>query len=265
MAIFITGDIHAKPERLSSQSFPQGKNLTKDDFVIICGDFGLIWDKEGTSTYEDHWLDWLNDKPFTTLFLDGNHENFDRLLNFETYPCEKWHGGIVQKIRPSVIHLMRGEIYDLQGKTFFCMGGNYSHDIQHGIIDPADYPTRPDMIAACKALEKKCGGWQFAMYRIKGESWWPQEVPTAAERDNAIRNLFLVDYKVDFILTHGLPSTDLFLMYKNIAEANEFEVWLEREVRQKVTYENWFSGHYHEDKAASYKDICVYYDFIQVV
>lgn len=36
------------------------------------------------------WRSWLNDRPFTTLFVDGNHENFD-LLN--AYPVENWHGG----------------------------------------------------------------------------------------------------------------------------------------------------------------------------
>ena len=64
---------------------------------------------------------------------------------------------------------MREEIFNIGGKKILAMGGAESHDTQHGIIDPADYPTRRDMIKACRKLEKS-GGWQFAMYRIKGES-----------------------------------------------------------------------------------------------
>lgn len=100
--------------------------MTKEDYVIICGDFGGVWNKEVENKEEKHLLDWLEEKPFTTLFVDGNHENFDRLYS---YPVELWHGGKVHKIRPSVIHLMRGQIYEIDGKSFFTFGGASSHDI----------------------------------------------------------------------------------------------------------------------------------------
>ncbi|WP_260504042.1 hypothetical protein [Paenibacillus illinoisensis] len=73
--------------------------MTKDDYVIIVGDFGLIWDGSNEDRY---WLKWLDKtKSFTTLFLDGNHENFDLL---EQYPVENWNGGKVHRINKSVIH-----------------------------------------------------------------------------------------------------------------------------------------------------------------
>lgn len=71
------------------------------------------------------WRSWLNDRPFTTLFVDGNHEIFD-LLN--AYPVENWHGGKIHRIAPSIIHLMRGQLFDIEGKSFFTMGGAESHD-----------------------------------------------------------------------------------------------------------------------------------------
>ena len=49
----------------------------------------------------------------------GNHENFTRLYN---YPIEEWHGGKVHKIRDSVLHLMRGEIFDIDNKKAFIFG-----------------------------------------------------------------------------------------------------------------------------------------------
>ena len=83
---FITGDTHRDFTRFSAKSFPEQKNMSKDDYVIVCGDFG-IWD---TSNEERYWLGWLNDKPFTTLFVTGNHENFDLL---KVLPIENWRGG----------------------------------------------------------------------------------------------------------------------------------------------------------------------------
>ena len=44
MSIFVTGDIHASYDiaKLSESCFNTA-GLTKDDYVIICGDFGLVW------------------------------------------------------------------------------------------------------------------------------------------------------------------------------------------------------------------------------
>lgn len=68
--IYVTGDTHGalSINKLSSDEFPQGKELTKNDYVIICGDFGLVWNNNG----EDYWWRrWLDNKPWTTLFVDG--------------------------------------------------------------------------------------------------------------------------------------------------------------------------------------------------
>ena len=97
--IYITGDCHGEFRRFNTRIFPEQNGMTKDDYVIICGDFGGVWNKDEESKMETHNLDWLEGKPFTTLFVSGNHENFDRL---NKYPVEKWHGGKIQRIRPSV-------------------------------------------------------------------------------------------------------------------------------------------------------------------
>ena len=70
--IYITGDIHGDPFRLSTDVFPEQKEMTKDDYVIICGDFGVIWQQK-KNKLEEKLLDWLEERPFTTLFVDGNH------------------------------------------------------------------------------------------------------------------------------------------------------------------------------------------------
>ena len=87
MAIFITGDTHGDFTRFKKDIFYERAELTKEDCVIITGDFGGIWDG---SANERYWLDWLEKKPFTTLFVSGNHENYDLLAE---YPVEEWCGG----------------------------------------------------------------------------------------------------------------------------------------------------------------------------
>lgn len=90
--IYITGDCHGNFERFNPSIFPEQNEMTKEDYVIICGDFGGVWNREAESKEETMILDWLDSRPFTTLFVCGNHENFDRLYQ---YPIENWHGGKV--------------------------------------------------------------------------------------------------------------------------------------------------------------------------
>ena len=113
--VYITGDTHCDFSRFDIENFPIQEEMTKSDYVIICGDFGGVWTYLEESIQEKQRLDWLNERNFTTLFVDGNHENFTRLYD---YPVENWHGGKVHKIRDSVFHLIRGEIFDIDGKSF---------------------------------------------------------------------------------------------------------------------------------------------------
>ena len=129
------------------------------------------------SLNERYWLDWLDARPFTTLFVSGNHENFDMLV---TLPMEEWHSGLVQKVWPSVIHLMRGQVYDIGGKKFFTMGGASSHDILGGILGPDDPEYRK------KLRQLKASG---ALYRVNHRSWWAAELPTEEEYQTARASL----------------------------------------------------------------------------
>ncbi len=46
--IFVTGDTHGDYTRFKTDIFPEQKEMTKADFVVICGDFG-IWDTSNHS------------------------------------------------------------------------------------------------------------------------------------------------------------------------------------------------------------------------
>ena len=140
---------------LKKDIFKEHVDLTKDDYVTICGDFGGIWD---SSAEERYWLDWLEAKFFTTLFVSGNHENYDLLAKF---PVREWHSGKVQFIRPFIIHLMRGQIYELEDKRFFAMGKASSHDISDGILEPDDLQFR----RKCRRINAR-----RALYRVNHQS-----------------------------------------------------------------------------------------------
>ena len=163
MSIFVTGDTHGGFQRFEDQYFPEQKDMSRNDSVIVCGDFGGLW---SGSPAEEYWLDWLENRPFTTLFLDGNHENFN-ILN--ALPEKIWNGGRVHEVRPHVLHLMRGQVFEIEGYTFFAMGGASSHDIWDGILDPAE----PDFEARYWSMRR-----QRAVFRVKGVSWWPEELPS---------------------------------------------------------------------------------------
>lgn len=193
--IYVTGDCHSDFVRFNKENFPEQEEMIKDDYVIVCGDFGGVWNVNGESKREKWWLDWLENKSYTTLFVDGNHENFDRL---NSYPIEEWNGGKVHKIRPSVLHLMRGQVFQLAGKKIFTFGGAASHDISGGILEPDD----PDFKVKKKELDQ-----DWKSYRINHVSWWVQELPSEEEMQKGIYNLSLHGNKVDFIVSHCCSSS----------------------------------------------------------
>lgn len=249
--IYITGDCHREFGCFSTKNFPEQKEMTKDDFVIICGDFGAIWDKDKESKEEKYYLDWLESKPYTTLFVDGNHENYDRLY---CYPVVEWHGGKVHEIRPSVLHLMRGQVFDIDGKSVFSFGGASSHDISGGILDPDD----PDYKKKKKELDQ---GWM--PYRINHISWWKEELASEEELEEGWKNLAAHDYKVDFIISHCCAtSTQLLLnpMCMPDAETDYLE-----DIRKKVDFRRWFFGHYHDNRNVTSKEVLLYDQIIRIV
>lgn len=222
--IWITGDTHIPLDikKLNTTNFPEQKTMTRDDYVIICGDFGGVWYPKSSKDYKSdlYWQKWFRDKTFTTLFVDGNHENHYLLSQL---PKENKFGGVVGKVIDGVYHLKRGEIYIIDGKTFFCFGGASSHDKEH---------------------------------RIEGLSWWREELPSMSEMNYGIDNLERHKNKVDYIISHCCSTfiqSDISPYYESDCLTKYFD-----EIENRVTFEKWFFGHYHEDKVIDNKHICLY-------
>ena len=257
MSIWATGDIHGDPVRLSAENFCEQKGFSgnkNENTVIILGDFGLIWKRGEESKEEKYWLDWLERKPFTTVFVDGNHECFPRIYS---YPVEEWNGGKVHVIRPHVLHLMRGEVFTIEENKFFAFGGASSHDMQDGILDYED----PDWREEAKSLDRQ-GKY---MYRIKGLSWWEEELPTTQEMQHGLDMLRENHNVVDYIISHSPSTSELYIMGgKGLYEPDKLTKYLE-EIKTVTKYKRHLFGHMHVNKAVNDKDICLYEQIVRIL
>ncbi len=217
--IYITGDTHGLIDFDKLGFFAVlNDTLTKNDYVIISGDFGGVWGEDTEEVLEEY-----EKLPFTVLFVDGNHEDYG-LLN--KYPVEAWNGGKVQFVKPHVIHLMRGQVFTLEGKKIFTLGGAESHD-KH--------------------------------YRVNRVSWWQEEIPSEQEIDEARRNLDKHNWKVDYVITH---SCDTYSLYVMPLSKKRREVKIENEMlcefEEKLKYKHWYFGHYHIDFDVNSKKTVLY-------
>lgn len=210
--IRITGDMHRTIGRFmrGNSNFIRDTTWSEKDVLIVAGDFGFVF----LDTAEEHdWLDWLErTKPYTIAFVDGNHENHTRIAE---YPEEEWCGGKIHRIRKNVIHLMRGQVFDIRGKKIFTMGGAYS-------IDRAT--------------------------RNLGYSYWNEELPNDAEYKEAVANLKKHNYNVDYIVTHTAPK-EIVLHMGFVPDPHDYELtgFLEYLMYECKGFKKWFYGHWHLD------------------
>ena len=216
MAIWVTGDIHGGIDmhKLSRKELKRrGITFSDGDFLIILGDFGFPFldsDYEKTRGEYHYWMKWFRERRYTVLWIDGNHENF----NFwDRQPITERFGGKVQVHHeaPNVLRLMRGEVYEIEGKTFLAFGGAASHDKQ---------------------------------YRTPNVTWWAQEEASSEEMTNAKNNLKSHGFKVDYILTHTPPrsvTNELSGTFKD-RTADFLEA-----VLAVTDYKLWLCGHIHEE------------------
>lgn len=225
--ILVTGDTHGKVDFDKIKTINEKGILSQDDYLIIAGDFGAILDPNTLN--QD--LAIYNDLPFTVLFVDGNHENF-ALLN--SYPVSMWNGGKVHVIKDNIIHLMRGQVYLIEGKTIFTFGGATSVD-------------------------------QYR--RIENISWWKEEMPTIEEFIEAKENLLKYNNQVDYIITHTCDAITI-RNYLIFFRGKVSEIFMDNEMldyfETNVQYKHWYFGHYHFDGKITENKTGVYNSFYEL-
>ena len=230
MSIYVTGDMHGERSRVVQID----KELNMGDYLIVCGDWGYIFH----NTFEERrFLEDLEARPYTILFVDGNHENFAALYE---YPEEEWNGGKIHRIKKNIIHLCRGQVFQIEGLKFFAFGGGYS-------LDRAS--------------------------RIPGVSWWKEELPDLTEYEEGKKNLERHGWSVDYILTHTVNAESIKVLaaldrYSEIKPFSTDEAPLNfylEEIRDMVEYKQWFFGHFHRDKSIPYtRQRALWFDIVKL-
>ena len=231
MAVYVTGDLHGGFDMAKLEQWDEGEALTRGDYLIVAGDFGFPWDF-GPAECGD--IRWLEERPYTVLFVDGNHERYD---HWASRPVEEWRGGRVQRIadRSPIRRLMRGEVFDLGGARVFTMGGATSVDRD---------------------------------LRIEGVSWWPLELPTEAELDRAREVLDACGWSVDYVVTHTCATRlQARALYPSPAwehpDRDRLTDFLD-ELEDRLDYRRWYFGHFHRDREIDDRHTLLYQRIVRL-
>lgn len=230
MSLYVTGDTHGglNMRKLQSKKFPEGRKLTKNDYVAIMGDFG-VWQNKRAYDF----LFWLENKPFTTLFVEGNHEDYNFL---KTFPQVDMFGGKVRKISDSIFQLMRGEVYIIDGYKVFAFGGARSID-------------------------------RFTALREEGIDWFPEEESTYEEENRALENLNKHNNKVDLIFAHTCSKStldELINLYSMHREEYDNQNKFLEEIKNTIEYSAFFFGHMHKDLRINDKELALFERVVNV-
>jgi hypothetical protein len=220
--IYITGDTHGDLER-----FKKCKMLKKGDFLIICGDFGFIWDG---CKKEKALLKWLGKRKYHILFVDGIHENFAEL---NSYPEDDWCGGITRHISGNLRYLMRGEAYRLGNKTVFAFGGGGCLDENENTDDVTE--TTPSA----------------SRPPLQGGELHP-EIPRDKDYRNGLKSLAMHGSRVDYIVSHEAPSKIAELLELPNSGKSRPNAYLDI-LGESCTFERWFFGEHHINRVVPSK------------
>lgn len=222
--IYVTGDMHGEEERLYSRSM---KKLSEGDTLIVCGDFGFVWDG---SAKEKKILEYLGSRKYNVCFIDGTHENFDLL---EKCRMTVWNGGKVHRVSGNLFHMMRGQIFTIEGYRIFTFGGGESTDRE---------------------------------MRTEHISWWKEEMPTPAELEEGAKAIDEVDCDVDFIITHEPPSivkSTMLLRAGETDSVNKLNGYFEQ-LNRVCKFKHWYFGSMHEDRVITNVHTAVFEDVIPI-
>lgn len=142
--IYVTGDMHGDLARFQDKAL---RKLRRNDVLIVCGDFGFVWDG---SPKEEQALRWIGRRKYHVLFVDGAHDNHTLL---ERYPEAVWSGGKVREISGKLKMLGRGELFYIEDKSLFAFGGGFPDD-SDPTSAPGALPSKGDIERARENLER---------------------------------------------------------------------------------------------------------------
>ena len=220
MHVLVTGDVHGDILLLLEMV----RSIENDEMLFVTGDFGLFWfDINSNSDKYTILNNMLESKNAYIVFVDGNHENHNFINRTE---ISEFCGAKCHKLLPRVIHIMRGEIVNIDGIKIFCFGGSYSVD---------------------------------RFWREKNKTYFEEELPNENEYDSGLNNLINADFKVDYIITHTCQRR----LVKKLGQRHKAieEIKLQNYIQwivDNVEYKKHYFGHWHMDKKISESDIAIF-------
>ena len=210
--IYLISDPHGGESMKGLQSYLE--ICTDSDLLIILGDLGVMFeDTEENRSFTE----WFLSLDKQIAVVEGNHENHSFINSF---PSDIWCGGEVHRLSDTIVHLKRGNIYNIEEKTFFVMGG-------------------------CKSSAK---------WKEMG-LWFDGEEPTEEELSLSYSNLSKYDNKVDYVLTHKYVN---YKDAENDKYQPLSLEGLTKYIDENVTFSHWYSGHWHINKIIDAKHTIVY-------
>lgn len=200
--IYVTGDLHGDLRRL------QSIHLRARDTLIVAGDFGFLWRND---LNELRVLEKLGKRPFTTLFIDGTHENHTAL---NAYPTTFFGGAEAHRLGRRLYHVLRGQVLELENKRIFLMGGGDSTDTD---------------------------------VREQGVTWWKEESPTEEECKAARELLGYCGDRMDYIITHEPPQSVYSFLHLETSEFTPLRAFFDT-LSRELSFKHWYFGSVHQDK-----------------
>lgn len=291
MSLYVKGDLHGNIiDALSYGRNPEVRQLTEDDILVVCGDIGIMWpghEKEGK-----YQLDWLNDKPFKTLCVRGNHDptpfwrnsvpstgNRDTVKLITGMLCNPVYG---DKIYDSVFWVPDSVVLNLCGHRSLVISGASSHDIWN-LVSPHEK----------ERIKRLKHNHQF--YRVIGKSWWPDEninIPYAFSllndyfRTTDTYHAYVEDLPFagdgkkrvgyfDYVFTHDCPAfmCDVYARPGDLGRLRptDNQDFLEL-IKDHINYRYFIHGHMHtfkryaviEDDYGKHEVVCLYKDIFKL-
>lgn len=100
-------------------------------------------------------------------------------------------------------------------------------------------------------------------FRVKGVSWWPEELPADGEYLTALETLERASWKADYVITHCAP-TSISQMIDRDYQPDALTDFLET-VNQRLDFHHWIFGHYHDNRKLTEKHILLWEQMVRVI
>lgn len=221
--IYFCGDTHLNVDLQKLKDFCKSTKLDKDDYIIQLGDIGVVWYKEQGFEEKDV-INFYDSIPCKTLFIPGNHENYNRLLGDEFQQVHLNEvGGDVKQISDNLFMLLSGNFYIINDKKIACLRG-------------------------AKSIDKQ--------FRIRDISWWDAECISMDEYERAKKrfNCSTVDYFVSHTGSNNLRNK--IFGRNGYSDTTEDMIG---NILSRMEYKFHICGHYHVDvKSVQSKSISLY-------